>query len=145
MSEKNAAFHRLAQKRMEALIDQVRVFSNLSGPSYDWSQEEVWAYFTQITQALEQALARFQEQKRWSGAGNEAQAPAEAEDPESPAEPEAEEPPISKSHRRAGSIKELIRAAENDTEMLPEMLVMQREVIADLQSQIDRMKTKTFS
>jgi hypothetical protein len=65
MTEKNEAFHRLAQKRVDALTDQIRVFSNLAGPSYDWTAEEVWSYFSQVTAALETALGRFQEQKRW--------------------------------------------------------------------------------
>lgn len=151
MSEtKNQAFHRLAQARKEALIDKIRLFGQLSGPSYDWTPDEVWVYFGEITQALEAALARFQEQKRWQGEGGEAQAPAEAEAPESLAEPEEETTiatpaPDTKEQRRRKTIGELIKAAENDTEMLPEMLVMQREVIADLQAQIDSLRRNTES
>lgn len=137
---KSEAFHRLAQARKEALLEKIRLFGKLSGPSYDWTPDEVWAYFGEITQALEATLARFQEQKRWgsgeAGEGLETQAPAiaeaEAEEPESLSEPE----PETKYQVRKRTIGELIKAAEHDVEMLPEMLVLQREMITNLQKQL---------
>lgn len=142
---KNQAFHRLAQARKEALLDKIRLFGQLSGPSYDWNQDEVWAYFSEITQALEQALLRFQEQKRWTGAGIEAQAEAsagaEADDPESPAEPEEEEAPeISREQRRKRTIGQLIQDAKNDIELLPELIVLHKEVIDYQQAVIDELR-----
>ena len=148
---KSQAFHRLARNRVDALLDKARLFGQLSGPSYDWSPDEVWAYFGEITQALEQALARFQEQKRWktgeTGEGSQAQAeaPAEAEAaaPENPAEPAIEEAPVETRYdRRKRTIKELIEGARNDPEMLPEMLAMQREVIDQQQAIIEELKAR---
>jgi len=69
MSEKNLNFHRLAEKRIENIEEAFRIFSNLSGPSYERSPDEVMAYFVRIDAARDQALARFQEQKWWRDAG----------------------------------------------------------------------------
>ncbi len=146
MSEtKNEAFHRLAQSRKEALLDKARLFGQLSGPSYDWTQEEVYAYFQEIALGCEEAFKRFQEQKRWTGERSEAQASAEAKAPESldELEPESLTPiPETRAQKRSRTIGELIKAAANDTEMLPEMIAMQKEVIADLQRKLDELREK---
>jgi hypothetical protein len=148
MTEKNEAFHRLAQKRVDALTDQIRVFSNLAGPSYDWTAEEVWSYFSQVTAALETALGRFQEQKRWGAQpSNEDPAP---EPPDESQEQEAEEvaEPLdagaAKQRRRQQTIGDLIMAAKNDSSMLPEMLAMQKEVIANLQGIINELRDTKY-
>ena len=143
---KNEAFHRLAQARKEALLEKIRLFGQLSGPSYDWTPDEVWAYFGEITQALEAALARFQEQKRWGASAEPVDAapePPEGGESPSPIPAESNEPVdqgAARERRRRRSIGELIEAARNDTEMLPEMLVLQKEVIADLQRQLNQYK-----
>ena len=142
---KSQAFHRLAQARKEALLDKIRLFGQLSGPSYDWTQEEVYAYFQEIALGCEEAFKRFQEQRRWAGERIGAQASAEAEDPESLAEPEPEEPsptPISKWDRRSRTISGLIRAAQNDTELLPELLVLHKEVIDFQEAVINELQTR---
>ena len=142
---KSQAFQRLAQARKEALLDKVRHFGQLSGPSYEWTPQEVWDHFTEIAAALEQAMARFQEQKRW-GAGEtgegveaeaEASAGAEADNPESPAEPE-----ISREQRRRKTIGDLIQAAQNDTELLPELIVLHKLVIDFQQAVIDELRAQ---
>jgi len=148
MSEKNAAFHRLAEKRVEALADQIRIFSNLSGPSYEWTADEVTSYFDKIGTALTEAMARFQEQKNWKLSADAHPTPEvvsapDDEDPEP--EPTSDENPLveelhpsaSKEYRRRRTIGQLIVDAQNDKEMLPEMVVFQREVIADLQRSLD--------
>jgi hypothetical protein len=148
MTEKSAKFHELAQKRVATLTDQIRIFSNLSGPSYDWSAEEVWAYFSQVTEALETALGRFQEQKRW-GAQPSSEEPA-PEPPEEIQDQEAEEiaEPLdagaAKQRRRQQTIGDLILAAKNDPNMLPEMLAMQKEVIANLQGIINELRDTKY-
>ena len=65
MSEKHENFVRLAEARLDSITDAMRIFSNLSGPSYEWSTEEVLAYFARIDEAKEKALARFRENKKW--------------------------------------------------------------------------------
>ena len=146
MSEtKHQAFHRLAQARKEALLDKVRLFGQLSGPSYDWTPDEVWAYFEEITQGLEQALARFQEQKRWgpSPASTAPAAPQPDDEAPSDPEPEADLPPLdplTKEQWRKLTIGQMIERAKNDPEHLPTMLVLQQEMIADLTAQLAQFK-----
>lgn len=160
MSEKNDNFHRIATKRVEALADQIRIFSNLSGPSYEWTAAEVTGYFDQIEAALNSALARFQEQKIWklsAGAKPTPEPPSAPEESETnfdasemressddaPAEPvEDIHPSIALERRRKRTIGQLIADAKNDTEMLPEMLVLQREVIANLQQSLDECRAQ---
>lgn len=141
---RSQAFHRLAQNRRDALLDKVRLFGQLSGPSYDWTPDEVWSYFSEITQALEQALLKFQEQKRW-GPSPASTAPAEAQpDDEAPAASadimildELEQPPLTKEQRRKIGVAVMMRAAEEDLEGTLEMIILQREVINDLQAKLD--------
>jgi hypothetical protein len=213
MSEKNEAFHRLAVKRVETLTDQIRIFSNLSGPSYEWTAAEVMAYFDQIFTALGEAQKRFMEQKNWNGAkladddlpefpvigsvwehtnGNlyrveeitnqetarQDQYPTSVsyrnikngkpysrklidwhrsmtlvgtdepeEGPESPDEtvdaPPAEteeHPSIAREKKRARSITQLLKDAESDNTLLPNLLVLQKEVIDNLQGQLDELR-----
>lgn len=160
MSDKNAAFHRLAAKRVEALADQIRIFSNLSGPSYEWTAAEVESYFSQIEASLSEAKARFMEQKHWklsAGAQPTPEAMSAPEDNETdfpapeirespddlPTDPvEDIHPSVALERRRKRTIGQLIADAKNDTEMLPEMLVLQREVIANLQQSLDECRAQ---
>ena len=66
MTEKSAKFHEMAAKRAAAIVDQLRIFSNLHNPSsYDWTPEEVETYFAEIEEAALIALDRFRKTKRW--------------------------------------------------------------------------------
>ena len=160
MSEKHENFVRLAEARLDSITDAMRIFSNLSGPSYEWSTEEVLAYFARIDEAKEKALARFRENKKWiepdkavaSTAGEqlapsfaepEASSASTLQEPqadsttEASAEPEAEVR-SSRSDRRAFTVGQLMKQVEKaGPEMLAEMVAMQREVIDGLQSQLD--------
>lgn len=149
MSEKNQAFHRLAEKRVESIADALRIFSNLSGPSYEWSPDEVMAYIRQIDEAKHAMLARFIETKRWQTTG----APDPDEDEDDDGEDQiidetekweskiSDEPVLaaSKQQKRAGLITEIL-AGQDDREALAEMVAMQREVIERLQAELDQRR-----
>jgi hypothetical protein len=138
MSGKTTQFHVLAEKRIANLLDQIRIFSNLSNLAYDWTPVEIWDYFDQITVALEEALGRFQKTKRWPTSEITIDPAEEPLVEEEIAEPE--DAGAAKQLRRKQSIHDVIVAAQNDKEMLPEMVVLQREVINDLQRQIDELR-----
>jgi hypothetical protein len=147
VTDKNASFHRLAQKRLDALLEQIRIFSNLSGPSYDWTAEEIWAYFAQITKALEEALARFQEQKRFHKNTLDEETPARRSlrslRPVDQGEDQGETQEDTKIAKRKLVIIDMIRLSEKDPEALPEMLILQKEVISHLQGLLNANKIKT--
>ncbi|PZR93486.1 MAG: hypothetical protein DI537_10210 [Stutzerimonas stutzeri] len=156
LSEKSANFHRIATKRTDAIVDALRVFSNLSGPSYEWSPEEVMAYLGQIDAAQAEALARFKETKRWrtsapaaidkpepvlpaqhDPAAELAEAEPVEDEPASDATPIAVQRPQSekvaahKGHPRHLTIAQIMTECEDDREMLAEMVRLQRMVIYD--------------
>lgn len=135
---KSESFHRLAGKRVETIEDALRIFSNLSGPSYEWTQTEVEAYFARIRAAEEVALQRFADTKRWQ---IQALLPAEEEEPEASVEttPDASPPPTS---GRESRMVDIWKEAGEDAEILAEMVAMQREVIANLQATIDALRSK---
>lgn len=154
---KSEAFHRLATKRVETILDAIRIFSNLSGPSYEWTPEEVDTYFGQIENGLAEAMARFQDTKRWKQSGYsgrpmtslfESLTPEQKEavltydgpedhgDPEGPKEEPA--PPAKRSRQMA--IGDIIREANNDRETLAEVIALQREVIERQQVQLDELR-----
>lgn len=158
MSDKNDDFHRLALKRVENVANALRIFSNLSGPSYEWDPAEVMAYVGQIEAALADAVARFQETKRWRTA-----APAPSVDPaphepppQTPDAPELSPAPapdpvaepaapqrtaaLSPEARRRLTIGQIIDEARDDREALAEMVFLQKQVIANLQSALDRAR-----
>jgi hypothetical protein len=156
MSEKHANFHRVAERRTDSIVDALRVLSNLSGPSYEWSPAEVMAYLDRIDAAKEEALARFKETKRWRTAtpldGAESPAPeAAAEmadeidaatesdevdedqdvDQVSVALKPADKPAPHKGHPRSLTIAQIMAECADDREMLAEMVRLQRMLIHD--------------
>lgn len=150
--EKHDNFVRLAEKRIETVQDAIRIFSNLSGPSYEWSPDEVLAYFDRLQASIDEALGRFKEQKKWreQGGADGAPRPAvasavvdtipdyvhnsepELADDETP-QVETLEPAHAensrKERRRNLSIGELIADAQQDSGVLANTIVLQREVI----------------
>lgn len=156
MSEKNANFHRVAERRTESIVDALRVLSNLSGASYEWSPAEVMAYLDRIDAAKDEALARFKETKRWKTAtpidGAEAAVPAaavemtdQADDAvasdDVDADQDADQAPVAvkpadkpaphKGHPRSLTIAQIMAECADDREMLAEMVRLQRMLIHD--------------
>jgi hypothetical protein len=140
MSDKYAAFLRLSEKRLETIEDAVRIWSNLSGPSYEFTAVEVMAGVDRIRGAAIKALERFRDTRQWRlQAGTEEYAGETQEDPEEPAAPELEASSASDGGitARQAEMLRIWDEASNETGMLLEMLAMQREVIAHLQAKID--------
>lgn len=135
MSEKNAAFHRLAEKRVENIADAIRVFSNLANPNYEWTPAEVLNYLGRIEEAKNTALARFRESKMWTDDVPASPPPPPAEEPEEPEAPQ----PETKFDRRRREIQDILDQPGAD---LAEMIVFQKEVIASLQQTIDELRGK---
>lgn len=132
METKSEAFHRLASRRVEGLEDALRILGHLASPSYEWTPDEVRAYFARLDAARDAALARFQETKRWRSTEPE---PAPVVEPE----PEPENAPVRAAPRaRVLPIGQIIREAGNCRETLAEMIALQRVVIDDLQAKIER-------
>jgi hypothetical protein len=170
MSDKSANFHRLAEQRVEAIEDKVRIFSNLSGPSYEWTPEEVNDYFEKIRIAVHTAHYRFFETKRWQKLnGPPLLSPSAVQKgikewPRDDAEYVPEDYPASEmrdnsepesasqmaarakenpTRSRQLSISEIIHEASEDMESLAEMIVLQRRVIDDLQTKLDRERAQS--
>jgi hypothetical protein len=139
MSEKREAFVRLSEKRLDTIEDAVRIWSNLSGPSYEWTPDEVLAQSARITAAVGTAMARFQESKHWA-AGMPQEAPEQPAEPD-PA-PEAPTTPAASITPRQAAMLRIWDEASNEEGALVEMLAMQREVIAGLQSDIDKLRDR---
>lgn len=58
--QKNANFRRLAEKRVNTILDRIRVLSNLSNTGlYHYSEQEVKKVFDSIEEALRIAKASF--------------------------------------------------------------------------------------
>lgn len=158
MSEKHENFHRIATNRVEIIVDTFRKISNLHGPNYEWSPEEVMSYFAQIDAAKDVALARFKDSKRWrtampadatatSAPSAEIDLPADSDEPaitetnaeETAIEPDpapivpkiAAKPASSGGHPRNLTIAQIMTEAEDDREMLAEMVRLYRMVIHD--------------
>lgn len=163
---RSEAFHRLAVKRLEAVQDQIRIFGNLSGPSYEWMPDEVLDYFARIRGSLDEALARFQDTKRWRTAQpnpevhgdeppdgpHELRASSAAEDDDPTDAPSGEDLPEAtastlarRAHaelstgRRMKTITEILQETD-DREALAEMIAMQREVIERQQQELNRLR-----
>lgn len=146
---KSEAFHRLATARIEVVEDKIRIFSNLSGANYEWTQAEVMEYLYRIEAATLAAVDRFAENtKRW---------PVEETEPENETiesivdadeddvTPEAIEilrkkaEPYLKKH---GKLTEILQELGPNEEAQLEMIDMQREVIKNLQAQLDELRAK---
>lgn len=134
METKSEAFHRLASRRVEGLEDALRILGHLASPSYEWTPNEVRAYFARLDAARDAALARFQETKRWRS--TEPVAPDATPEPEP--EPEEDAPVRAAPRARVLPIGQIIREAGNCRETLAEMIALQRVVIDDLQAKIER-------
>ena len=62
---KRDAFRRLAERRTNAVLDRIRVLSNLSNPyAYEYSEEDVRQIFQAIDQELKAARVKFQNVKK---------------------------------------------------------------------------------
>lgn len=130
-SPKSEAFHRLAQKRLEAVQDQIRILSNLSGPSYEWTRNEVNALFSEIGKSLNEGLERFRDQKRW-GSESAQEAPPLPE-----GIPPAREPRTAVSERPGARVGV---SAEQEVVMLREMVEMQKVVIDGLKDDLAKAR-----
>lgn len=119
MPTKSENFHRLATKRVETILDAIRIFGNLHSQNYEWTSEEVLSYVEQIRKSVDQAVNCFSQQKRWV---------SDNALPEPEPGPEPEPPPPPPKHREY-SITEIIREAENDRHVLAETILLQRRVI----------------
>lgn len=150
MTEKHDNFVRLAERRVETVCDGIRVFSNLCSANYEWESSEVLDYAKRIVLALEEALGRFREQKRWIEPEDENGSP---EAPEAFAEHPAPEqiylepvievfPHQERERRRAYTITEIIRNAKSDPEPLAATIALQREVIENLKEQLAQLSTQ---
>lgn len=121
---KSEAFHRLARKRVDTTLEAIRIFSNLSSANYVWTSDEVLSYVGEIEHALGEALSLFSSQKkRW---------PVEtitASSPPPPPPPTPEPVEIPTPRKSPETIWEIIQAANNDREVLAEIIRLQRQVI----------------
>lgn len=62
---KNQNFRRLAEKRVNAILDKIRILSNLSNTSlYSYSETEVKKAFDNIKEAVKTAEASFRRGER---------------------------------------------------------------------------------
>lgn len=140
MSEKNENFHRLARRRVDAILDAFRIFSNLSGPSYLWTPAEVEAYVDEISRGVAGALDRFKETKHWRDhRADAASADVVSETTAVAEEPVDRQPEPEPRRTRATLIGEIL-AAKDTPETLAETIAMQREVIDRLQGLIDQRR-----
>ena len=159
-SSKSETFHRLAAQRVDAIQDKLRIFSNLSGPHCEWTPAEVMTYFGQIHAAVDEALTRFKETRRWKMASStDATITASIPTSSGPDGTDAEtmsssptftEPSSSSSdttdattdryERRKRTIVDVLREADNDRDALAEMVALQREVIERMQERIDGLE-----
>lgn len=146
MSDKHEAFVRLSEKRLETIEDAIRIWSNLSGPSYLFTIDEVMAGLARISTAATDAQMRFNESKCWRDQFGNPRMPEAA--PEEPAEadpaPEAPVAPETGITPRQAEMLRIWDEATNEQGMLVEMLAMQREVIAGLQSDIEKMRSGEY-
>lgn len=131
MSDKSGNFHRLATKRVETIVDAIRIFGNLNSPNYRWTPDEVLIYTGQIETALQEALARFQDTKIWRTY--------------SPSLPLVQTDDVEESvslqvyKDRKLPITEILKEADSP-EARAEMIIMQRAVIERLQSRLDEKR-----
>jgi len=149
MSEKNDKFHRLAEKRTAAVVNDLRIFAHCSNAGHEWSPAEVMAYVTRIDAARAEALASFTGTKRWKAAISADDVPTQqVEDgevvvPVTPAEhptPAPAAPPsVPGGPYRKMTIGEVIAAASDDRETLAEIIILQRRVINDQQQRLDKL------
>jgi len=56
---KSDKFHRLANARVADIVDRFRVLSNLAGPNYAYTADEIEAVRTELQGALDAALGEF--------------------------------------------------------------------------------------
>jgi hypothetical protein len=142
MSEKHDAFVRLSAKRLETIEDAIRIWSNLSGPSYQFTIDEVMAGVERIITAAVNAKIRFSDSRCWRDQDDAPARPQEATEQAAEPVPEPEAPtvPADGITPRQREMLRIWDEAANEQGMLVEMLAMQREVIAGLQSEIDRLK-----
>lgn len=139
---KSEAFHRLARQRIDRVLDGIRIFSNLAGPSYSWAPTEVDGYLREILDGVREARLRFEDTRAWRDAGGL----PDQEGEESAASPELEpahvEPPDEEEHvlkerHRKRTIAEIIREAHGDPEPLAAVIAMQRDVISKLKGGVE--------
>lgn len=148
MSEKNEKFHRLAQKRAAAVINDLRIFAHCSNAGHEWSPDEVMAYMAKIDAARNEALSSFTATKRWKVAvAPEAPSAVASDNDRATGGVEPAEPPqaptgapavTAGSPYRRMTIGEVIAAASDDRETLAEIIILQRRVIDDLQARLDK-------
>lgn len=149
MSEKNEKFHRLAEKRTAAVVNDLRIFAHCSNPGHEWSPAEVMAYFAKIDAARDEALTCFTATKRWKAAAaaeapspdlvDEVQVTVEAGPAEQPPPLPDLPPAASGGPYRKMTIGEVIAAASDDRETLAEIIILQRRVISDQQQRLDKL------
>jgi hypothetical protein len=117
MSEKSDNFKRIAERRTADLVHAIKLIGNLSGPSYEFDPQDVFAMFGAIDDALNVAQARFEKSKIFREAG----ASFYRSDVPSPIPIPAA--PVSKE--------------ETDAQ---EQIRLQRQVIDNLQKRLDELK-----
>lgn len=149
MSEKNDKFHRLAEKRVDAITNALRIFAHCANPGHEWTPDEVLAYQAKIDAARDEALACFKATKRWKTAIAAEEPSAQPLDEEqvtvevAPAErprPIPDVPPAAPGGPyRKMTIGEVIAAASDDRETLAEIIILQRRVINDLQDRLNKL------
>jgi hypothetical protein len=65
MDKKRDAFARLAEKRTNAVLERIRLLSNLSNPyAYSYSEDDVRLIFAAIDRELKTARAKFQNHEK---------------------------------------------------------------------------------
>jgi len=57
--EKHDNFRRIAERRTEAILEDLRKLSNLSSPNYEFDDDEVEKIFTTIRDGVDEARGRF--------------------------------------------------------------------------------------
>lgn len=144
---KNQAFHRLATKRSENVIEAMRIFGQLASPNYDFTRDEALAYLGQIVEAAQAMEMRFRESKQW-GPEDEPEVIEEEPSPFTQISLDAianseliSEAPIER--RRSPTVSELIQEASKgqSKELLASDLVLiQYQVIEGLMEKIQRIE-----
>ncbi|GHE75977.1 hypothetical protein GCM10019059_39160 [Camelimonas fluminis] len=143
MNDKNANFHRLAQKRLESISEAVRIFGNLSSNNYDWSPTDVQSYLDHVGTAIHEMTERFHGTKRWKDANPVIPLPTEdlpegAEDTRIHTD---EPPPASSVALPRSPANADPDGLHDDIAGLEEMVAMQRRVIEDLQMKLNAYRS----
>lgn len=59
MNEKQEKFHEIGEKRINNILDSIRIFGNLASNSYEFTREEIDAIFSMLQGNLDKTKEKF--------------------------------------------------------------------------------------